>query len=98
MTYEDLEDVSENLAEQTKSCQKESSLPTYNESALGQYDFTEVKDDIATLEKERDCMAKNANMTAIAEYRKKEADYLTRYVVHTIIVMLCGIHYYYHIV
>jgi structural maintenance of chromosome 4 len=93
-----MEDVSENLAEQTKSCQKESSLPTYNESALGQYDVTEVKDDITTLEKERDCMSKNANMTAIAEYRKKEADYLTRYVVHTIIVMLCGIHYYYHIV
>jgi structural maintenance of chromosome 4 len=37
-----------------------------------------VKNDIAILEKERDTLAKNANMGAIAEYKKKEADYLSR--------------------
>jgi len=73
----EMEDVSE-ITEQKKSRQKESSLPTYNDAALEQYDVAEVKDDIITLEKERDSMAKNANMTAIAEYRKKEADYLAR--------------------
>eukprot|EP00557_Chaetoceros_sp_GSL56_P011228 CAMPEP_0176486162 /NCGR_PEP_ID=MMETSP0200_2-20121128/5422_1 /TAXON_ID=947934 /ORGANISM="Chaetoceros sp., Strain GSL56" /LENGTH=1331 /DNA_ID=CAMNT_0017882847 /DNA_START=84 /DNA_END=4076 /DNA_ORIENTATION=- len=56
----------------------ESSLPIFNECALEQYDKSEVTDEIASLEKERDCMAKNANMTAIAEYRRKESDYLAR--------------------
>ncbi|EED88922.1 chromosome condensation protein-like protein [Thalassiosira pseudonana CCMP1335] len=37
-----------------------------------------IKNDISVLEKERDTLAKNANMGAIAEYRKKEADYLSR--------------------
>jgi structural maintenance of chromosome 4 len=37
-----------------------------------------IKNDISVLEKERDSLSKNANMGAIAEYRKKEADYLSR--------------------
>ena len=37
-----------------------------------------LKTDIDTLESERNSLAKNANMGAIAEYRKKEADYLAR--------------------
>ena len=75
----EMEDVTEGDArpkDQTR--QKESSLPVYNDSALGQYDCEEVKEDILTLEKERDTMAKNANMAAIAEYRRKEQDYLKR--------------------
>jgi structural maintenance of chromosome 4 len=75
----EMEDVTEGDArpkDQTR--QKESSLPVYNDSALGQYDCEEVKEDILTLEKERDTMAKNANMAAIAEYRRKEEDYLKR--------------------
>lgn len=53
-------------------------LPIYNEQALEQYDKEEVKNDIDTLEDERKTMAKNANMAAIAEYKKKEEDYLAR--------------------
>eukprot|EP00979_Chaetoceros_neogracilis_P003156 scaffold536_cov142-Chaetoceros_neogracile.AAC.4 len=40
--------------------QKKSSLPTYNNTALEQYDVAEVKVDINTLEQKRDSMAKNA--------------------------------------
>ena len=54
-------------------------MPVFNEAALRQYDRDEVKEDIvATLERERDSIAKNANMAAIAEYKKKENDYLAR--------------------
>ena len=75
----EMEDMSEAIARPTgESLQKEPSLPTYNVSALTQYDRDEVKEDIHTLEKERDTMAKNANMAAIAEYRRKEEDYLKR--------------------
>lgn len=55
-----------------------SSLPTLSDESLEQYNIESVKNDIAVLEKERDSLAKNANMGAIAEYRKKEADYLSR--------------------
>jgi len=78
----EMEVVSTNLTDKETRYQKESSLPVYNNTALEQYDVAEVKVDIDTLEHERDSMAKNANMTAIAEYRKKEADYLARYVSH----------------
>ena len=71
-----MEDVSGKTAAKTR--EKESALPTFSAVALEQYDISEVKDDIDTLEVEREKMAKNANMTAIAEYRKKEADYLAR--------------------
>jgi structural maintenance of chromosome 4 len=55
-----------------------SSLPTLPFPSLEQYDVDEVKKDIAVLEREHNTLAKNANMGAIAEYRKKEADYLAR--------------------
>ena len=55
-----------------------SSLATLSFASLEQYDIEEVKNDISTLERERSTLAKNANMGAIAEYRKKEADYLSR--------------------
>jgi structural maintenance of chromosome 4 len=45
---------------------------------LEKYDPEDVKEAIATLENERNMLAKNANMGAIAEYRKKESDYLAR--------------------
>lgn len=53
-------------------------LPVFQENALRQYDKNEVKQDIAMLQKERDVIAKNANMQAIHEYKKKENDYLAR--------------------
>ena len=55
-----------------------SSLPKLADSSLEQYNMESIKNDISVLEKERDSLAKNANMGAIAEYRKKEADYLSR--------------------
>ena len=54
------------------------SYPTYSENALDRYDADELKERIATLETERNSLAKNANLGAIAEYRKKEADYMAR--------------------
>ena len=45
---------------------------------LSKYDKSDLKDSIEVLERERDTLAKNANMSAIAEYRKKEADYFAR--------------------
>jgi structural maintenance of chromosome 4 len=55
-----------------------SSLPKLADASLEQYSTESIKNDISVLEKERDTLAKNANMGAIAEYRKKEADYLSR--------------------
>jgi|AntRauTorckE5430_2_1112549.scaffolds.fasta_scaffold08700_2 hypothetical protein len=54
----------------------------FNNSALEQYDVAELKVDTNTLEHERDFMATDTNVTAIAEYRKKETDYLARHVCH----------------
>lgn len=45
---------------------------------LSKYDKSDLKNSIEVLERERDTLAKNANMSAIAEYRKKEADYFAR--------------------
>ena len=61
-----------------KQKKKECLLPTLPQNALEQYSQEEVKQDISRLEKERHEMAKNANMAAIEEYRKKEGDYLSR--------------------
>jgi structural maintenance of chromosome 4 len=58
--------------------QGSSSLPKFADASLEQYCQESIKNNITVLEEERDTLAKNANMTAIAEYRKKEADYLSR--------------------
>jgi structural maintenance of chromosome 4 len=47
-------------------------------ASLEKYDMEDLKETITTLQNERNLLAKNANMGAIAEYRKKEADYLAR--------------------
>jgi len=69
-----------NNVKSRKENKKMAILPIYNDQALEQYDKEEVKNDIATLEDERKTMAKNANMAAIAEYKKKDEDYLARVV------------------
>ena len=69
--------------EQEKQVSKsllKSSLPTFPFFALERYNADDIKGDIDHLESERNTLAKNANMGAIEEYRKKEADYLARYV------------------
>merc|ERR1712151_714079 len=64
--------------ESVKKFSKIDSLPTFSDEALQQYDKQEVKLCIENLEIEYKNLAKNTNMAAIAEYRKKEADYLVR--------------------
>ncbi len=59
-------------------CSRHKTFPTYSRDALQQYQKDEVKEAIRVLEQERDSLAKNSNMGAIAEYRKKEQDYLAR--------------------
>jgi structural maintenance of chromosome 4 len=63
-----------------KRKQDKSLLPTFSVTELEKFDKDEVKENIVVLEMERNTIAKNANMGAIAEYRKKESDYLARYV------------------
>uniref|UniRef100_A0A7S2JYQ7 Structural maintenance of chromosomes protein n=1 Tax=Leptocylindrus danicus TaxID=163516 RepID=A0A7S2JYQ7_9STRA len=61
-----------------KRLAKKGSLKIFTSSALARYNREEVKQMIKILEDERDSLAKDANMGAIAEYRKKEVDYLAR--------------------
>lgn len=60
----------------TKSRSSTSLVLSYE--ALEKYDREELKETISMLQNERNVLAKNANMGAIAEYRKKEEDYLAR--------------------
>ena len=55
-----------------------SALPTFTFDALEKYSKRNIKEEIEILTSEKNSMAKNANMGAIAEYKKKEADYLSR--------------------
>jgi len=76
--HKDGPNIDKSKESKTKMSTNKSSLPKLADSSLEQYSMESVKSDIAILEKERDTLAKNANMGAIAEYRKKEADYLSR--------------------
>ena len=69
------ESSSENEADK-KSGSSTSLVLSYR--ALEKYDREDLKETISTLQNERSVLAKNANMGAIAEYRKKESDYLGR--------------------
>jgi structural maintenance of chromosome 4 len=69
-----------NKTETTKDHKSFSVSRTLLATALVQYDAEEMKQKFKLFEQEKEIMAKNANMAAIAEYRKKEADYLIRYV------------------
>ena len=55
-----------------------SCLPRFSLESLEQYREEDIKAQIRVLETEKATLAKNANMGAITEYRKKEADYLSR--------------------
>lgn len=88
-----MDDVEEDTSIETEDRPKEkvqrsnSSLPTLPFTALEKYSIDDVKVDIDHLESERNTLAKNANMGAIQEYKKKEADYLARYVIE--MYLLC---------
>lgn len=75
----EMKDVDDKITEGASKPRKEKrALPIYSAQQLEQYRKDEVKDQLSTLESERETMAKDANMTAIAEYRKKEEDYLAK--------------------
>jgi len=77
---EDVEmtDADENSTENEVEKKTSSTSVVLSYNALEKYDREELKETISTLQNERNVLAKNANMGAIAEYRKKEADYLSR--------------------
>jgi structural maintenance of chromosome 4 len=56
----------------------QTSLPQYAPDILDRHGKEKIKERIQVLEAERTDIAKNANMGAIEEYRKKEADYLSK--------------------
>ena len=62
----------------SEEAEKKSTSLVLSYKALEKYDREDLKETIITLQNERNVLAKNANMGAIAEYRKKEADYLSR--------------------
>jgi structural maintenance of chromosome 4 len=66
--------------DETENTKLNDILPLYSEDVLSRHDRETVKERIAVLETERNSIAKNANLGAIAEYRKKEIEYLSRYV------------------
>jgi structural maintenance of chromosome 4 len=79
-TEEERAEDSDKQQEADQSGSKYFSLLSLSHSVLEKYDPEDIKETIGTLEAERNLLAKNANMGAITEYRKKETDYLSRYV------------------
>ncbi|KAG7349244.1 chromosome segregation protein SMC [Nitzschia inconspicua] len=71
-------ETSRDNEEKQESITLVSSSSSMSYSALENIDVEDLKNTIATLQNERNMLAKNANMGAIAEYRKKEIDYLAR--------------------
>ncbi len=71
----EMTDLDESSSEEAE---KKSTSLVLSYKALEKYDREDLKETISTLQNERNVLAKNANMGAIAEYRKKEADYLSR--------------------
>lgn len=78
-TYENNESMDIEMGQDAEGASRGQNEMPLSNSVLERFDPEEVKESIATLENERNMLAKNANMGAIAEYRKKEADYLARY-------------------
>ncbi len=80
ISSEDVEmaDVDENSEENEAEKKISSTCVVLSYNALEKYDREDLKETISTLQNERNVLAKNANMGAIAEYRKKEVDYLAR--------------------
>jgi len=74
----DAQEISSDTDTLTKSRSSPTLVLSY--AALEKYDREELKETISMLQNERKILAKNANMGAIAEYRKKETDYLSRVV------------------
>jgi structural maintenance of chromosome 4 len=74
----EMEDTKVTEGDETKPKPKFTGLPRFPSQALEQYREEDIKKQIAILESEKAVLAKNANMGAIQEYRKKEADYLSR--------------------
>lgn len=83
--FESLTEATETLTEmqiEQDACgeffESSSGLCSFPHEKLEKYIPSEIQDSIVTLQSERNSLAKNANMGAIAEFRKKEADYMSR--------------------
>lgn len=77
----DIDGVAEKEESETLDEEKANAEETQrglSQAVLEKYDPAEIEETIETLQSERNMLAKNANMGAITEYRKKEADYLSR--------------------
>ena len=72
------DDGDEKPVDSEESNENNSALKLLSSSMLAKYDKNDLKQTIQMLEQERERMAKNTNMAAIEEYRKKEADYLAK--------------------
>uniref|UniRef100_A0A7S2GR65 Structural maintenance of chromosomes protein 4 n=1 Tax=Octactis speculum TaxID=3111310 RepID=A0A7S2GR65_9STRA len=57
----------------------ETVLPRFDPDQLKRYDREEIKHEIMLLEEERESMAAKVNMSAVDEWRKKDADYQSRF-------------------
>lgn len=77
-TSDEMSADTEMVDTELKTEESKLSVSQLSDAALERYDPDELKETIETLQNERNILAKNANMGAIAEYRKKEADYLFR--------------------
>jgi len=73
-------DDAETASPKSKQKKTQSGLPVFSREALQRYSKDEIMESIATLENERNTLAKNANMSAIADYKKKKQAYESRYV------------------
>jgi len=75
----EMADAQQQSSENDTPAESTSSTPlVLSHKALEKYDREELQETISMLQNERNVLAKNANMGAIAEYRKKETDYLSR--------------------
>lgn len=79
MTFDEVNNEHSHDVEMTGGETKsKTSVPKLSHSVLEKYDPEELQEVINTLQNERTILARNANMGAIEEYKKKEADYLSR--------------------
>lgn len=62
-----------------KSAAAGTELPVLTAAQIEQYDSDQLKYEIALIEEERDAMASAVNMTAVAEWKKKDGEYKARF-------------------
>ena len=79
MDEDGAENEGEGEAARRKSAVAGAELPVLSPAQLEQYDTEQLKYEIALIEEERDGMASGVNMTAVAEWKKKDEEYKSRF-------------------